>query len=216
MPTTGAILEVISRSAHDLAWLALAWHVAVLLLACGLVAGWRPATWFAHVLLVAPVATVAVASLAYGSWFNGASFAVLAVLLAVWSRELALPLRATRSRPQFWIGVALIAFALTYAHFTSGWNAALWLAPVGVVPCPTLALVAGFALLADGFHSRKISEVLVGWTAFYALFGIFRLGVWLDVGLIVAALALAALAWRTLGSPTAHGRRLSAPAARPQ
>jgi hypothetical protein len=91
-----------------------------------------------------------------------------------------------------WAALALIAYGFVYPHFVDGvWYRSLYASPVGLVPCPTLAIVAGFALLVQTRHSRALCAVLAGWTAFYALFGVFRLGVWLDIGLLVAMGTLA-------------------------
>jgi hypothetical protein len=65
-----------------------------------------------------------------------------------------------------------------------------------VVPCPTLLVLSGFTVLAGGHGSRAVPAVLAGWSAFYAGFGIARLGVWLDLSLIVAVAALTVVALR--------------------
>ena len=86
----------------------------------------------------------------------------------------------------------MIAFAWIYPHFLEGLSpgTSLWAAPMGVIPCPTLSLVIGFALLFDGFGSRSWSLILAGVGLFYGLFGAARLGVVLDVVLVGGASAL--------------------------
>jgi membrane protease YdiL (CAAX protease family) len=96
------------------------------------------------------------------------------------------------------VGVLLVALAWTYPHFLDTPHAQtfLYAAPMGLVPCPTLALVAGIGLLTGGLRSPSWSLVVAGVTLFYGLFGALRLGVYLDGALVIAAVALAALALR--------------------
>jgi hypothetical protein len=67
----------------------------------------------------------------------------------------------------------------------------VYAAPVGLVPCPTLSIVIGFTLLVGGFNSRKWMLILAIVGLFYGIIGYFRLGVKLDIGLIVGALTVA-------------------------
>lgn len=104
-------------------------------------------------------------------------------------------------------GAALFAFAWTYPHFLEGraWTAYLYAAPVGLVPCPTLALLASLVLLGDGID-RRVAGVVAGLAAFYGAFGVLRLGVRLDLGLLAGAAAVAALALRLDASALARSR----------
>ncbi len=192
MPSATDLLVLLSTMAHELALLATAWHLLLLVAVIGLLAGWRPTNRGATLLLVAPALTVAVAALAYGNPFNALSFAALALVLAY----LALRLDGNPVAPATpWassLGIALVAFGWAYPHFI-GFPASLYASPIGVVPCPTLAVMGGLALLGGGFGSRAVPAALTAWTAFYALFGIVRLGVALDAGLLVAMVGLAAL-----------------------
>jgi hypothetical protein len=101
----------------------------------------------------------------------------------------------------FWAGVASLSYGWLYPHFLDVDPIAyLVAAPVGLVPCPTLAVVIGVALLGGGLGSRAWSLVLAALGLFYGLFGVFRLGVLLDLGLLLAAtvLLLAALTRRSV------------------
>lgn len=195
MPITDQILEALSTITDELTWLALGWPVAILIIAVALVAGWRPQLRTLGLLITAPVLSVFVVSISFASLFNAATFGLLAVVCTKLTRD-----RTERIQPggwQLWTAVALIAFGFVYPHFVDGaWYRSLYASPVGLVPCPTLAVVAGFALLARRSRMRALLAVLAVWTAFYALFGMFRLGVWLDIGLVVAMFALAFDAFR--------------------
>ena len=80
-----------------------------------------------------------------------------------------------------------------YPHFLEGHATAyLYASPVGLVPCPTLAVAIGFALLGNGLGSRVWSLTLAAVGLLYGLFGVLRLGVFLDIGLVSGAVALEA------------------------
>jgi len=93
----------------------------------------------------------------------------------------------------FAFGVIMIAFAWVYPHFVPGssWLKYLYAAPTGLIPCPTLSLVVGFALLTRGFSSRAWTLTLVIIGLFYGLFGALRLGVRIDFLLLIGTLLLA-------------------------
>jgi hypothetical protein len=143
---------------------------------------------------VLPIASVAAFALIYGNYFNGAVFVLLAVTLG------ALAARAPRARipaPDGWtagLGAAMFTFAWLYPHFLVGVSPAVYAfgAPMGLLPCPTLSLVIGLALLTGGPGGRAFTFVTAAAGLFYALFGALRLGVWLDVGLLIGAVGLLA------------------------
>jgi hypothetical protein len=101
------------------------------------------------------------------------------------------------------LGALTVAFGWVYPHFLEGaapWTY-LYAAPFGLVPCPTLSGVIGFALLAGGLRARGWSLVLAIAGVFYALFGSLRLGVYLDIALLIGALALGAMVLTLLPAP---------------
>lgn len=100
-------------------------------------------------------------------------------------------------RPPAWvsvIGILMVAFGWVYPHFLEGasWVSSLYRAPTGLIPCPTLSVAIGLALLANGFSSRAYSVGLGLLGIFYSLFGAFRLGVGIDIVLFIGAAALLA------------------------
>jgi hypothetical protein len=93
------------------------------------------------------------------------------------------------------VGIAAIAFGWAYPHFLAGDPLAyLYAAPVGLVPCATLAIAIGFTLLGGGLGARWWSLVLAVLGLFYGLFGVFKLGVRVDLALIACSAVLAAVA----------------------
>lgn len=183
MPTTTEILNGLTAIANDWRTVAIGWHLAVAAMLVALALGFRPT---GSLIALLPM-SVAVFALGYGNPFNGIVFAALAVALVALSR------RDASTRPQAWArlgGAVMIAFAWFYPHFLAGSPLQyLYAAPVGLVPCPTLAMALGLALLT-GAGGKRWSWLLAGVSTFYALFGVFRLGVALDLGLLAGAMML--------------------------
>jgi hypothetical protein len=80
----------------------------------------------------------------------------------------------------------------------------LYASPVGLVPCPTLAVAIGFALVGNGLGSRVWSLTLAALGLFYGLFGVLRLTVLLDIGLVGGALALVGAVLHSAGGGRAE------------
>jgi hypothetical protein len=188
------ILQQLSSIASEHVAIAVAWHIAIAVTAIVLVR-WQPSTEQATLLVVAPVISVFLAAAGHSSWFNAISFGVLAVALTASRANLAPRWRTSVPAWSSLLGTSLIAFGVWYPHFTEGaWYRSLYTSPIGLLPCPTLAVIGGFTLLAGGFGSRTIPALLAAWTGFYGAFGAFRLGVAIDILLLPAALGLARLA----------------------
>ena len=87
----------------------------------------------------------------------------------------------------------------------------LYAAPTGLVPCPAVSAVFGLALVTRGLDSRAVSLGSAVLGLLYGLFGALRLGVHHDIGLVVAAAALAVQAFQSeprrlrTGSPGTAG-----------
>ena len=185
MPASTQIHEQLAAMSTAFAPLAAAWHVAILAVVAAILAGWRPSKMVFATLLLAPL-TLSVGSLAiaFGNDFNGVSFALLTLALFVIGSR-------------FSDDVAVVRGPAWSTVLVDGpWYAALATAPVGVVPCPTLAVLAGATLVGGGLGSRALPVVLALWCGCYAAFGILRLGVTVDVGLLVALVGLIAIELR--------------------
>lgn len=195
MPPPLEIVRLLGVMSRELAWLAVGWHVVLFAVVAGSLAGARPSIRAIAILLVAQASSVAVAALAYANPFNALSFVILAVALAI--SYIRLPSgRASLGPP--WavlLGSAVLLYGACYPHFVVGpWYLCIVAAPVGVVPCPTLAVVGGATLVVGAFGARAVPALLAVWSAFYALFGIFHLDVVLDAGLLASSVGLVALA----------------------
>lgn len=198
MPTAREILESLARAANEGMTLAFYWHVALFLAVAALLVGkWRPKKRTAGILLALPLASVSGAAWSTGNVFNGSMFAAAAIALGLVGAWLP---RTPVVRGPSWavgLGALTVAYGWVYPHFLEGVSPWYYLtaAPVGLVPCPTLAVLIGFTLIAGGFASRAWSFTLAALGTLYALFGMFVLRVWLDAGLALATAGLLAVAF---------------------
>ncbi len=196
MPDAQAILQRLAYTASEFVTVAMVWHltiaVAVVLLLARL---WRPSERAAATLLAFPALSVAALAWQPSTAFNAIMFLALAgLLMSVAARLERVPAQGGPRWAQ-WSGGAALGFAWAYPHFFGSF-APSWFyvsaAPIGVLPCPTLAAIAGFGLLAGGFGSRAWLLCVALPSLAYALFGVLYLRVWLDLGLLLAAVALLA------------------------
>jgi len=193
MPTPEQILAGLTRLANDFVALAVVWHALALAAAGALALGWRPPRRLVAALLVLSLLSVAALGWTGGNPFNGAVFTLVAAVLGLMASNW----RAARSMAGApWrariVGAGLLGFGWVYPHFVEVGTplAYLYAAPLGVVPCATLSAVVGVSLLADGLGSRAWAAILGVVGLFYGAFGVFRLGVSIDLVLLVGSVAL--------------------------
>jgi len=192
MPTPIEILNGLASIANEMISLAIVWHVLVAFVLIGLLFGWRPSRKIGASLLAIPLLSVSILAWIYNNPFNGAVFLLFAIILAVIG--LRMPSETIQKAPTwaFLFGVLMILFGWVYPHFLGdgSWAQYLYAAPIGLIPCPTLSLTIGFAMIANGFSSRTWSIALVIIGIFYSLFGAVRLGVYIDFTLLAGSLLL--------------------------
>jgi hypothetical protein len=189
MPSSAAILEGLTTVANDWRWLAIAWHLLLGMFLLRLATGWRPSERLAGTLLTLPLVSVAALAWVSGNPFNGALFS--AVSVALFGFASLLPANAVRigSSRSVIAGALLVAFGWLYPHFlqTDSWVPYLYAAPLGLLPCPTLAAIIGMSLLFDSLRSRPWSVLISATAVVYGLIGAFGLGVEIDLVLIAGA-----------------------------
>jgi hypothetical protein len=198
MPSPNSILANLSLIANEAVAVAIAWHGLTLLAILALVFGWRPSRRRAGALLAAPIASAGVLAFVYSNPFNGLLLGGLAAALVGIASRMGSERAERGPAAATVLGVAMIAFGWLYPHFLAVGPVTRYLvaAPTGLVPCPTLSLVIGFALLSGGLGSRAWSLSLAVVGLFYGLFGFARLGVRLDLALVGGAAALLVVAFR--------------------
>jgi len=192
MPDAAEILAGLTELAEQSMMVAMLWHVLIAGAVLALARGWRPQTDVAATLLASLPASAATLALLQGNWFNGIVLGTTAIALLVLSTRLGrAPVRGGAPLNRS-VGVALVVFGYLYPHFLESmspfWH--LVAAPVGVVPCPTLAVLIGFTLLEARGFSRGWIVVVATVGLLYGAVGVVRLGVWLDLPLLLGALAL--------------------------
>jgi hypothetical protein len=200
MPPSDTVLDGLTAIANDWRWLATTWHVLLAALIASLLAGWRPSVRLLGQLLMTPLLSVSLTAWLSGNPFNGAVFAILAAVLI--ATAVGLPRRTVQlaSSASVASGAALVVFGWTYPHFirTESWTTYLYASPFGILPCPTLSTVIGMTIIFSNLGSASWSLLLAGAALVYGLIGVFRLGVALDSGLLLAAGVLGAAVARDL------------------
>lgn len=195
--TSTAILTAAAAIAAEWRWLAMAWHaVFAVVLAASLACDIRDRRGLA-ITAALPFTTVAALAWWSGNPFNGSVFTVFTItLIAIAARLPASPI--TVGAPSaVWAGASCCALAWSYPHFLSGtWTQYFYAAPLGLLPCPTLALCVGLSLITQSFGSMRWTIVVFAASFTYGVIGVFALGVALDWTLIAGAMMLAWHAWQ--------------------
>jgi len=204
VPSVHDVLTQLAVIAAEYPWLAIAWHVYFGVFAAALLCGWRPMRRLGGVLLAPPLFSASAMAWIAGNPFNGAVLLALAGLLLFLA--LKQPCAPARIAPPWFLfpGIALFAVGWAYPHFLAAGSLLpyLYRSPLGVLPCPTLAMVLGVALILDGLGSRGLCLVLGAFGVFYGAFGVLRLGVTADWTLLLGAVIVLA---RAVARPSADG-----------
>ena len=120
-------------------------------------------------------------------------FAIITILLinAFKKKELNFELKNVNF-PSMLFGIIGLIFGFWYLHWVEDpiWINALFYSPLGGVNCPTMLTICAFLCLTIKPRSN-ILEVAVGLiTLYFGFFGIFLLGAYIDIILIVCSLFL--------------------------
>jgi hypothetical protein len=87
-------------------------------------------------------------------------------------------------------GIIGIVFGFWYLHWVDSpvcLNALLY-SPLGAINCPTMVTICGFLCLTAKPRSVVLEATVALITLYFGFFGIFRLGAYVDIVLIVCAL----------------------------
>ena len=89
-------------------------------------------------------------------------------------------------------GIIGMVFGFWYLHWVQSpvWLNALLYSPLGAVNCPTMVTICGFLCLSQKPRSAILEAPVALTTLYFGFFGIFRLGAYVDVALIICALFL--------------------------
>jgi len=192
MPKTEEILNGLQAIVDNQSIIAIIWHIAFYFFIICLFINWRPSNKIMSILICLPLISVAVLAWSYGNPFNGTLFSILAMVIFIFA------LRTTGLQVSFstWpfilIGIIMIVFGFVYPHFIKANSLFeyLYASPVGLIPCPTLSILIGIVLLFNPLGSPVITLSFVVFGLFYGLFGVFKLGVTLDLFLLFGSISL--------------------------
>ncbi len=193
MPSAEQILEILTQIADNARPVAVIWHILLGIFIVAIIAGWRPSRRLTAIFLAMPLLTVSIFSWIYGNPFNGVTFLIVTILMIYFGVRSADQKIEISTTTYLIPGATMFVFGWIYPHFLE--NAPIqtyaYSAPVGLVPCSTLSIIIGFALILNGLNNRALAWTLVVAGLFYGLFGAFRLGVMIDLILLAGAILLA-------------------------
>lgn len=177
---SGEIIAAATAIANEWRLLAAAWHIVVAAVAARL--WWRPVDGrsLAVVLSLMPFSVAAMAAWS-GNPFNITMFVALGlVMIALAGTAVSAPLRLAAGRDAA-AGAFMCMFGWVYPHFLDGpaWQY-LYAAPLGLLPCPTLAFLIGVSLLTNSFGWKAWAVLLGSLGLLYGLIGVFVLHVTID------------------------------------
>ena len=212
MPSAASILENSTSIANDWWVLAVAWHVYLLAPLITLVAGFRWSRVLAAAWLVPLIVSVSAVAWSAGSPFNAAVFALLTVLL-IWAAATMRDGPVSLARGVTVLpGLVMFLFGITYPHFirATSWTEFAAAAPVGLLPCPTLAALVGVTLMLNLFEDRRWGWTIAIAGLAYGAIGVVHLGMTLDLLLLAGA---GWLSWRLVRLQSVRATRPEARAA---
>lgn len=92
----------------------------------------------------------------------------------------------------FFFGIIGMVFGFWYLHWVESpvWLNALFYSPLGVVNCPTMLTICAFLCLTVKPRSVILETTVALITFYFGFFGLFRLGAYVDIVLIICALFL--------------------------
>jgi hypothetical protein len=193
MPTAAEILDGLRSISNNYTMVSIYWHIVIYIAIVIILIGvWRPSNRMAGMFLSLPFFTVALLAWFNGNPFNGILFSILAIFCLIPGFRLSKE-RINYSSLFYRIaGVLLLLFGLWYPHFleADSYLKYLYAAPTGLIPCPTLSIAIGIALIYNGFNSNPLKIILICFGFFYGLFGILKLGVYLDAVLLLGTIIL--------------------------
>lgn len=205
MPSSEEIYEGLTAIANEWRLLAVAWHLGLAAVALAVSSGWRPSKRLFALILALPVTSVAALAWDAGNPFNGAIFAGIATTLVLLGFRLPRQPIAPGSRAQITLGSVFVGFGWAYPEFLDGSSLRSYLyeAPFGLIPCPTLSVLAGASLIFGSLGSRPWAMTVSLAALAYGVMGVFALGVAVDIFLVGAAAALSATVMTERRRPTA-------------
>lgn len=193
MPSVNEILKGLTLLANEYIAIAILWHVLFFwFLLIYFFVKQKISSQLIGYFLFLPLFSVSICAWQTRNPFNGIIFLAGGILLFFLAAKKKKDTVGANSGS--WskiIGSLIFLSGFFYPHFLdkSFWSY-LYAAPIGLIPCPTLLMISGIALLLGSKQPKSWFWVLIIFDAFYGLFGVFKLKVYLDLILIAATIAL--------------------------
>lgn len=193
MRTPGEITEMLTKVTSELTLFSALVHISFLVV---VVVGLlfkkiRNILFFLFIALLSFSATII--SIIYMILPNILIFATIFILIiiAFLKKELNFEFSKMKSVNKYFAIIGMI-FGFWYLHWveTPIWLNALLYSPLGSINCPTLLTICAFLCLTAKPRSVMLESVVALITLYFGFFGIFRLGAYVDVTLIICALFL--------------------------
>jgi hypothetical protein len=192
MLTKEEILAGLTSLANEYSNIAIAWHIIIFIIIAALFAGWKPGNSLMIMLLSSLLMSVSLFAGRQGNFFNATIFVFL-VIISIYStlRSNNGNITGDRSWPDI-SGLLLILFGLFYPEFlkTASLIEYTYASPTGLIPCPTLSVLTGFALVYKGFRSQIWSLAIGIFGLLYGAFGVIYLGMYIDLVLVAGSVLL--------------------------
>jgi hypothetical protein len=192
MLTKEEILAGLTSLANEYSNIAIAWHIIILMIIAALFAGWKPGNSLMILLLSSLLMSVSLFASRQGNFFNASIFAFL-VIISIYATLKSGNGNITGDRSWADItGLILIMFGLFYPEFLKSGSLLeyTYASPTGLIPCPTLSVLTGFALVYKGFRSQIWSSASGISGVFYGVLGVIYLGVYIDLVLVAGSAVL--------------------------
>jgi hypothetical protein len=192
MLTKEEILAGLTSLANEYSNIAIAWHFIIFIIVAALFAGWKPGNSLMILLLSSLLMSVSLFAGRQGNFFNAAIFVFL-VIISIYATLRASNGNITGDRSWADIsGLLLIIFGLLYPEFlkTGSLIEYTYASPIGLIPCPTLSVLTGFALVYKGFRSQIWSLAIGIFGLLYGAFGVIYLGMYIDLLLVAGSVLL--------------------------
>jgi hypothetical protein len=194
MPNSSEILAGLQAIANDYKVIAIIWHAIFYILLIALIAKWKPSNRLLASFISLPIFSVAILAWVSGNPFNGLLFSILGILILFFGLRTSTKSVMQAQTPCFSIGSIMIGFGLLYPHFVQTDTALTYFyaSPVGLIPCPTLSVIIGMLFIFNKFRSPYILYITSAFGLFYGFFGVFKLGVYIDLFLAIGTILLLA------------------------
>jgi len=194
MPNKEDIINGLQTIVNNYQSLAIIWHALFYLLLAGIIFVWKPSNRTLALIIALPALSVAVLAWLTGNPFNGFLFAILTILTIIFGLRTPNGPAGVSQVTFLAAGILMIVFGLVYPHFigTDSVLKYLYASPAGLIPCPTLSILIGLLLVFSGLGSQSLTLTFIVFGLFYGLFGVFKLGVYLDIFLIFGSVTLLA------------------------